>query len=190
MSLLESYDYSHWPLLMNEFLTYGHVSDPLSNLKFKMGGLLIGLRCKYNFIMCNFLCYSKWDVDIIVRLLPLLIGDLVPVDNEHWNLYLILLQITEIVVAPQTTTSLAAHIRQLIAEHHCLFKTLSWPSPHTEVPLHGTHSNMIVRWATCTCRCFVTIFIALHTTGADLPHISGAWDLKQNIVSSSTSLKC
>ena len=38
---------------------YGHdVSDPpkpLSNLKFKMGGLLIGLRCKYNFIMCNFL---------------------------------------------------------------------------------------------------------------------------------------
>ena len=41
---------------------YGHdVLDPpkpLSNLKFKMGGLLIGLRCKNNFIMCNFLCYS------------------------------------------------------------------------------------------------------------------------------------
>ena len=77
-----------------------------------------------------------------VRLLPLLVRDLVREDNEHWNLYLVLLQITEIVMAPRTTLSLAAHVRQLIAEHHSLFKTLYPDRPHTKVPLHGTHPKM------------------------------------------------
>ena len=76
-------------------------------------------------------CATTSETWTFARLLPLLIGDLTPADNEHWNLYLILLQITEIVMALRTTISLAAYIRQLIAEHHGLFKTVSRLSPHT-----------------------------------------------------------
>ena len=78
-------------------------------------------------------------------LLPLLIGDLVPKDNEHWHLHLILLQITEIVMAPRTTVSLAAHVRQLIAEHHSMFKTLYPDRPLTPKCHYMVH---IPKWIT------------------------------------------
>ena len=74
-----------------------------------------------------------------------MIGDLIPGDNEHWDLYLILLQTTEIVMAPRITMSLAAHLRELIAEHHSLFKTLYPDRPLTPKCHYMVH---IPKWIT------------------------------------------
>ena len=57
-------------------------------------------------------------------MLPLLIGDLVPEDNEYWQLFLLLLKITDFVLAPKCTTAIAAYLRQLIEEHHTTFRQL------------------------------------------------------------------
>ena len=56
------------------------------------------------------------------RMLPLFIGDFVPHDDEHWENYLRLLQIEEIVFAPSTTSRLAAYLQVLIAEYLEEFK--------------------------------------------------------------------
>ncbi len=58
------------------------------------------------------------------RFLPLLVGDFIPDDCEHWRNYLLLLDIVDRVFAPTTTQSAVADLRFLIEEHHQEFKHL------------------------------------------------------------------
>ena len=51
------------------------------------------------------------------RYLPLLVGDLVPEENEMWQNFILLLQIEEIVFAPKTTVQLAAYLDVLVGEY-------------------------------------------------------------------------
>ena len=51
------------------------------------------------------------------RFLPLLIGDLVPVENSRWKNFILLLQIKEIVFAPKTYVQLAAHLDVLVGDY-------------------------------------------------------------------------
>ena len=60
----------------------------------------------------------------LLRLLPLLIGDLVPEDCEFWLNYLKLLKIMDIIFAPETTNGLAGYTSELIEEHHTTFTQL------------------------------------------------------------------
>ena len=50
-------------------------------------------------------------------MLPLLIGDLIPVADEHWENFLRLLKIEDIVFSPRTSTPLAAYLAVLIEEY-------------------------------------------------------------------------
>ena len=58
------------------------------------------------------------------RLLPLMIGDLVPEDDEKWKLFLLLLTIIDYVFAPRTTGNSVAYVRMLINDHHVMFTEL------------------------------------------------------------------
>ena len=49
------------------------------------------------------------------RLLPLIIGDLVPEDDEKWELFL-QLTIIDYVFAPKTTSKVVAYVRLLMVE--------------------------------------------------------------------------
>jgi len=53
----------------------------------------------------------------LARILPLLIGDLIPQDNDHWDNFLCLLKIEEILFAPRTSTELAAYLAILVHEY-------------------------------------------------------------------------
>lgn len=53
----------------------------------------------------------------LARIFPLLIGDCIPHDDEHWENFLRLLAIEEIVFAPQTTNQLAAYLAVLVEEY-------------------------------------------------------------------------
>lgn len=64
-----------------------------------------------------FLSSETW---CLARLLPILIGGLVPEDDPYWINYLLLLEITDIVLAPFCTRGIVAHLRELISEHHTL----------------------------------------------------------------------
>jgi hypothetical protein len=53
----------------------------------------------------------------LARVLPLLIGDLIPEDDSHWQNFLLLLQIEEILFAPTTSPELATYLAVLVGEY-------------------------------------------------------------------------
>jgi hypothetical protein len=72
----------------------------------------------------NSIKMSASEMWCFLRNLPLLIGSLIPREQEHWKLLLILLDITDIVVAPVITENLSSFLSHLVEEHHLYFKHL------------------------------------------------------------------
>ena len=60
----------------------------------------------------------------LIRLLPLLLGNLVPEDCEYWLNYLTLLKIIDTTFAPETTKGTAGYLSELIEDHHTTFTML------------------------------------------------------------------
>lgn len=60
----------------------------------------------------------------LMQALPFLIGDLVSEKSQHWHLFILLREICSIVFAPVVTYGLAVFLKQLVIEHHTLFKRL------------------------------------------------------------------
>lgn len=54
--------------------------------------------------------------------LPLLIGDAVPYEDEHWRCYLLLLEITKYSTARVVSSSSAEYLELLVMRHHELFR--------------------------------------------------------------------
>lgn len=71
----------------------------------------------------------------LLRLLPLMIGDLVPEGNKHWELLLSLLSCMELMFSPQLTQGSVIFLAYLIQEHHCLFLEL-YPERHLKPKHH------------------------------------------------------
>lgn len=57
-------------------------------------------------------------------MLPFIIGDMVPIDNEYWKLYLVLAKIVDIVELDEFTLGLIIELKWLIEEHHNMYKLL------------------------------------------------------------------
>lgn len=55
---------------------------------------------------------------LLVRILPLIIGEYVPENDERWRLYLDVMNIVDILFAPNTTTDHPAYLATLINDHH------------------------------------------------------------------------
>ena len=51
------------------------------------------------------------------RILPLIIGEFVP-EDEHWDLYLRLMETVDLLFSPSTSDEYAAYIAVLINDHH------------------------------------------------------------------------
>ena len=60
----------------------------------------------------------------LFRVLPLLIGSLIPEDNLHWKLILKLRTIVDIAFADAVTDSLSLYLKYVIQDHHTLFQQL------------------------------------------------------------------
>ena len=60
----------------------------------------------------------------LARNLPLLIGGLIPDDDEHWGLFCDLLEIMRIIFAPTVSSNQVAYLQVLIQNHHEKFKEL------------------------------------------------------------------
>jgi hypothetical protein len=65
---------------------------------------------------------EKWA---LFRLLPLLVGDLVPADNQHWTLYLLCREICEIILAPVIDPAWLPYLEMKIAHHHALLQEIA-----------------------------------------------------------------
>lgn len=69
------------------------------------------------------------------RLLPLMLGEIVPIDDQHWECFLLLMTIVDYVFAPVTSNDIAAFIKQLITDHHKIFKEV-YPSCSITPKMH------------------------------------------------------
>ena len=67
------------------------------------------------------------DMWCFVRILPVIIGPLVPRKHDHWELFLMLRDIMDIVFAPVITVGMTDYLRCLIEDHHRLF-AVCYPS--------------------------------------------------------------
>lgn len=72
----------------------------------------------------------------LLRLLPTTIGDLIPKDNKHWKLLLLLLHCTEFIFSPPLTVAATQYFSRITEEHHFLFLKLYpylhlWPKRHS-----------------------------------------------------------
>ena len=61
---------------------------------------------------------------LLYQIIPLIMGDCVPEGDEHWQCFLLLLKIFDIVFSPVVPKGYCAVLKLLIAEHHSLFKSL------------------------------------------------------------------
>ena len=61
---------------------------------------------------------------LLGRILPLIIGDHVPEDNEHWLLFLQLMEIVDLLFSPALTQDHAVYLSSLISDHHNDFSIL------------------------------------------------------------------
>ena len=61
---------------------------------------------------------------LLGRLLPLFMGKYVPEGDSWWDNYLLMLQITDYLLAPELLPEEVAHLKVLIEEHHTTFATL------------------------------------------------------------------
>ena len=60
----------------------------------------------------------------LVRFLPLIVGQKVPESNLHWQNFLLLLTIIDIIFAPVLSSNRISYLSMLIEDHHSEFTKL------------------------------------------------------------------
>ena len=73
--------------------------------------------CLFQVILL-YIYYLASQMNLFGHILPLLIGDLVPDDDECYELFLKLMDITDILFSPTTSDDYSAYLATLIREHH------------------------------------------------------------------------
>ena len=72
---------------------------------------------------CN-MRQSASQMWLLMRIFPLLVGDLIPREDSHWQCFLKLMCICDIATAPSISTDTVAYLELLIEEHHSEFCNL------------------------------------------------------------------
>ena len=75
---------------------------------------------------------------VLMYVLPLVIEKYMTPDNLNWKLFLLLLEISELVFSPALTAGHLSYLSELIAEHHVLFRSL-----YPDFRLKYKHHRMI-----------------------------------------------
>ena len=88
-----------------------------------------------HFLHVSYDDFTACEAWTLARMLPLLIGDLVPESDDNWQNYLLLLSITDYVMAPHSTKGIVVHLKSMIAEHHTTFTEL-YPERHLTPKMH------------------------------------------------------
>lgn len=66
----------------------------------------------------NSIRQSASQMLLFVRILPFLVGDKIPEENEYWLCFLVLRKIIDLVLSPVSSDSLCTSLKLLIKEHH------------------------------------------------------------------------
>ena len=104
---------------------------------------------------------------LLLRILPFLIGSVVPDSDRHWKCFLLLRKIIDMVFCPVVTTGMADSLKILIIEHHETFVSL-YPScfiPKMHFLIHYPEQMLLVGPMVRTTRHEVKLNFFKQTTG-------------------------
>ena len=79
--------------------------------------------------------YSAAQMWLLGRILPIVIGDLVPEGDPHWENYLLMMRIADILFSPRIHEDHMGYLSQLIFAHHTRFREL-YPSASVLPKMH------------------------------------------------------
>ena len=71
-----------------------------------------------------------------------MVGQFIPHDDEFWEKFLVLLEVLDLLLAPEISEDETAHLNSLIFQHHAQFIELY---THT----HLLNPNQCILWSTC-----------------------------------------
>ena len=87
---------------------------------------------EYMYILFN-IAMQMWT---LARFLPLVIGHLIPEDDVHWENFLCLLDIMDILFSRKVSTDAFGHLEALISDHHTTFLEL-YPGVRITMKMHS-----------------------------------------------------
>ena len=94
----------------------------------------------------------------LARLLPLMIGELVPQNDPYWQNFVLLLTITDYIFAPVTSDDIASYVKVLLKEHHkcfCEFYPSAPVIPKMHYMLHLP--EWMKRYVECLCDKYISL---------------------------------
>ena len=104
---------------------------------------------------------------LLGRLLPVMIGHWVPEGDEHWQVFLMMLEIVDILFAPELAPEDVSLLAVLIHDHHREFKSI-YPT-HSILPkMHFlVHMPRLIRqyvyYVSCTVCVCVCVCVCVRT---------------------------
>ena len=98
----------------------------ISSITMSSGGNTLKQSGKWNLIIYTnyFVIYVASQMWLLGRILPIVIGEHVPDDDERWLLFLCLMDIVDLLFAPTISKDHAVYLSSLIKDHHCEFVQL------------------------------------------------------------------
>ena len=84
---------------------------------------------EHSLYSCNIVAASQtWTLG---RLLPVMVGDLIPEDDKNWEHYLTTIEIANYMLAPEIHPDEVAYLGTILPEHHKTFAEL-FPGLYTQ----------------------------------------------------------
>lgn len=103
-----------------------------SNNSVKQNGMSISREMYCIYLSLCTLASQMW---LLGRILPLVVGGLVSDDDDHWLLYLSLMEIVDLVFSLKLSKDYVAYLSALINDHHHDFCRL-YPDQHITPKMH------------------------------------------------------
>ena len=131
--------------------TMGEQSQGISQQKNLLSSLCVAME-NFIFPVCysiqqlesNGYCvysYKATQMWIFAVYLPLMIGDKVPEEDQVWECFLLLLEITKYCTARVTSLAASHYVGALVDQHHRIQKVLPSSELHTKKSLYGPFSK-------------------------------------------------
>lgn len=95
----------------------------------------------HTFVSCLNTASQMWCLG---RFLPLIVGDLIPTEETHWDNYIILLDIVDEIFAPVTTPDRVDYIAMLVEDFLDGFKKLYPSRPLTPKMHYMVHMSVVM----------------------------------------------
>ena len=127
-------------IIFKKYITFDMLNERIQNFDYKGTDKLSKIsKLPVNFMNKMSVGGNSSQNRTLLRLLPFLIGDVIPTDGscERWNLVMLLKNIVELSLAPELSVSMVSYLKYQIDMHFSLFKDIS-PQLNPKLKLHLT----------------------------------------------------